>query len=219
MSGDEAQWKGEVASLIKLGERRKGETPFQGLPPPRYIMEQLTDAQIIERVRRGETNLFSELVQRYQNKIFAYIYKIVNHKEEAEDIVQETFIKVYKNLNSFEADRKFSSWLYRISHNETINYLKKNKKVNALYYEGNDYLLNSLKTEKNLIKELILEEDDQHLKNALEKLPIKYKEVIILKYLEEKSYEEIAQILHKPIATVGTLINRAKIQLKKLLNT
>lgn len=181
-------------------------------------MEELTDNQIIERVRRGETNLFNELVLRYQNKIFAYIYKIVNHKEEAEDIVQETFIKVYKNLNSFDADKKFSSWLYRISHNETINYLKKNKKVNVLYYEDNSYLLNLLKTEKNLIKELIIEEDDQKLKTALKKLPLKYKEVIVLKYLEDKSYEEIAQILHKPIATVGTLINRAKSQLKKILN-
>jgi RNA polymerase sigma-70 factor (ECF subfamily) len=181
-------------------------------------MEQLTDSQIIERIRNGETNLFSELVQRYQNKIFAYVYKIVNHKEEAEDIVQETFIKVYKNLNSFEADRKFSSWLYRISHNETINYLKKNKKGTEVYYEGDEYLFNTLKSEKNLIKELMIVEDLDLVKKALAELPLKYKEVIILKYLEERSYEEIAQILHKPMATVGTLINRAKNQLKNLLN-
>jgi RNA polymerase sigma-70 factor (ECF subfamily) len=180
-------------------------------------MDQLTDSQIIEKVKAGETELFSELVQKYQNKIFAYVYKIVNHKEEAEDIVQETFIKVYKNLNSFDADRKFSSWLYRISHNETINYLKKNKKVTTLYYQEGDYLFNSLKYEKDLIKELITKEDDQRLKMVLEKLPFKYKEVIILKYLEDKSYEEIAQILNKPINTIGTLINRAKKHLKELL--
>lgn len=180
-------------------------------------MEQLTDAQIIEKVRKGETNLFSELVLRYQNKIFAYIYKIVNQKEEAEDVVQETFIKVYKNINSFDADRKFSSWIYRISHNEAINHLKKYRKATVLSYDGSEYLLNSLKTERNLIKELINSEDYQVLKTALDKLPLKYKEVIILKYLEEKSYEEISQILEKPIATVGTLINRAKAQLKNLL--
>lgn len=180
-------------------------------------MDQLTDTQIIEKVRNGETELFGELVSRYQNKIFAYVYKIVNHKEEAEDIVQETFIKVYKNLNSFDADRKFSSWLYRISHNETINYLKKHKRVTMLYYEEGDYLFNSLKYEKDLIKELIIKEDDQQLKKALGKLPLKYKDVIILKYLEDRSYEEIAQILNKPINTVGTLINRAKKQLKELL--
>lgn len=180
-------------------------------------MDQLTDAQIIERVRKGEINLFTELVQRYQNKLFAYVYKIVNHKEEAEDIIQEVFIKVYKNLNSFEADKKFSSWIYRISHNETINFLKKFKKGTVLYYEGDDYLLKSLKTETNLIKELINLEDDQKLKKALQKLPAKYKEVIILKYLEDKSYEEIALILQKPINTVGTLINRAKSQLKQLI--
>jgi RNA polymerase sigma-70 factor, ECF subfamily len=181
-------------------------------------MEQLTDIQIIERVRNGETNLFSELVLRYQNKIFAYVYKIVNHKEEAEDIVQESFIKVYKNLNSFDADRKFSSWLYRISHNEAINYLKKNRKGNTLYYEGDEFLMNSLRVDKDFIHDLIIGEDDKMLKSALEKLPDKYKEVIILKYLEEKSYEEISEILQKPVSTVGTLINRAKSQLKNLLN-
>jgi len=180
-------------------------------------MEQLTDAQLIERIRNGEMNLFSELVLRYQNKLFAYVYRLVGHKEEAEDVLQEIFIKVYKNLNSFEADRKFSSWIYRISHNEAINFLKKNRKVLVLYYEDDDYLLKKLKTDNNFLKDIITTETSQQLKKVLAKLPPKYQEVIILKYLEEKSYEEIAVILHKPINTVGTLLNRAKSQLKKLL--
>jgi len=181
-------------------------------------MENLSEQEIIKKVRAGQTELFGQLVQKYQNKIFGYIYKIVGHKEEAEDIVQETFIKVYKNLNSFDADRKFSSWLYRISHNEAINYIKKNKRNAELYFEDNDYLFNQLKYEKDLLRELTVKEDFNNLKKALAKLPLKYREVIVLKYLEEKSYEEIAKILKQPINTIGTRLRRAKKNLQELIS-
>ena len=173
----------------------------------------LTDEKLVEIVREKNTELFGEIVQRYQNKIYSYIKRLINSREDAEDVTQEVFIKVYKNLYGFDIKKKFSPWIYRIAHNEAVNYIKKKSYFKILSIDQNEFLKNTMTQTEDLIEKIIKNENSRKLRELLDKLSFKYKEVLVLKYYEEKSYEEISDIIRKPVNTVGTMINRAKSQL------
>lgn len=175
---------------------------------------QISDNELVEIVRTKNQELFAEIIKRYQQKLFYYVNRLINHADEAEDIVQDVFIKVYINLNGYDARLKFSSWIYRIAHNEAVNWLRKNTRYQKESIEQSEYLENTLSDNHNIIDTLDLKADLEKVSSAIQKLPDKYKEVLILKFIEEKSYEEIADILRKPINTIGVLINRARKQLK-----
>jgi RNA polymerase sigma-70 factor (ECF subfamily) len=177
----------------------------------------MTDEELVEVVRSKDKELFFEVVNRYQNKIFAYISRLIGDRSEAEDLTQDVFIKVYKNLFGFDVKRKFSSWIYRIAHNESVNYLKKKSYFKILSIEQNEFLKNTMTSTENLIEKIIQKESSKKIKELLGKLSFKYKEVLILRYFEEKSYEEIGDITRRPVSTVGTMINRAKSQLEKIM--
>ncbi|MFH1781589.1 MAG: RNA polymerase sigma factor [Patescibacteria group bacterium] len=154
---------------------------------------------------------YEKLVRKYQSKILNYIKRISGvPMEEAEDIAQEVFLKVYQNLNAFDQNKKFSSWLFSIAHNETISYWRKNKKrLNDPDIED-EHLEYFLKDEFNTDEKVDNQKLKEDLEVALKKLPIKYREVVQLKYFYDYSYEEISDIIKKPTATVGTLLSRAK---------
>jgi RNA polymerase sigma-70 factor (ECF subfamily) len=159
------------------------------------------------------------IVRKYEAPLMRYIRRITNVSlEDAEDLLQETFIKVYTNLNGFDTSLKFSSWIYRIAHNEVISNFRKLKvrpeKINS---EINGDVLKKIKSELNIEKEIDQKILKEKLVNLIDQLDIKYREVIILKYLESKSYEEISDIIKKPVNTVGTLINRAKNKLNNII--
>ena len=132
----------------------------------------------------------------------------------AEDIVQNSFIKAYRNLYSFNTKKRFSSWIYRIVHNEAINQIKKQKKIISL--DDNKFLLETLFTNEDIQLDFEKKEISENIQKCLNKLPIKYSEPLILFFLEEKSYTEISDILRIPVNTVGTRIKRGKIYLKKI---
>lgn len=138
--------------------------------------------------------------------------------EDAEDILQEVFIKTYENLNDFDQDLKFSSWIYRITYNHTISYYRKHKaKMQTLSLEDNEVLIEKLRSEFNLTENVdkkILKEKIQEFLSQLDK---KYRDVLILKYLEDKDYNEISNILRKPPGTIATLLNRAKGKFREIL--
>lgn len=166
---------------------------------------------------------FGELVERYETKLLRYIQRLTTlSKNHAEDILQEVFIKIYKNLNNFNAKLKFSSWAYRITHNETINQIKKIKRQNDLPLEteneDEENLINILESETNIEEEAIQKETGAAVRKTLNKLPIKYREVLVLYYLEHKDYNEISDILRKPQGTIATLLRRAKSKFKSLYN-
>lgn len=163
-------------------------------------------------------NNFSFIVERYQKKLLFYIRRISGVSEEdAEDMLQEIFVKMYTNLNSFNADLKFSSWAYRISHNHVIStYRKKQARPQGVSFDAEEGLLQKLVSDLNLEVELDRKLLREHIYTLFQKMPVKYREVLVLKYFEEKSYDEIADILKKPVGTVGTLLNRAKKQFKLL---
>jgi len=180
-------------------------------------IQKIPDEELVERARHDNQEAFSEIVKRYQNKIYSYASRLVGNRDEAEDLTQEVFIKVYKNLYGFDIKRKFSSWIYRIAHNESVNHIKKRSYFKILSIEQNEFLKNTMSSTENLIEEIIQKESSEKIRKLLDKISFKYKEVLVLRYFEEKSYEEMSDILRIPTNTVGTLINRAKGQLEQIV--
>lgn len=182
-----------------------------------YLINQYqkySDEQLVEIIRSTNHDLYQEIIIRYQNKIRSYLYRLVGDREDAEDLSQEVFLKAYQNLQGFDLSKRFSPWIYRIAHNEAVNFLKKKSRFKLISIDASEFLQNTLGFSQKIEENIIKDEEIKNLKSNIDKLPIKYKEVIILKYFEEKSYEEISDILRLPVNTVGTLINRAKGKLK-----
>jgi len=169
-----------------------------------------TDEQLVALSLKNQEYYWC-LMTRYEDKLLHYILKISNFgREDAEDILQEVFIKVYENLNDFDTSWKFSNWIYRITHNITISAYRK-KKVNPQLvswdYEG---LNNLIESTSNIEKDAFQNLSYESILKIISRLPLKYKEVLILKFMENKDYQEISDILHKPMGTIATLIRRAK---------
>jgi len=182
--------------------------------------ENLSDLQLVQLSLKDHRN-FEYLMERYEPLLLRYMKRIANvGREEAEDLLQDIFIKVYKNLNGFDQKLKFSSWIYRIAHNEIVNqaYKKKVRSATTSLNEGNEHLLKQgdWKEENNAHFGLESRETSERMRAALMELPVKYREVLILKFFEVKSYREISDILKKPEGTIATLINRAKKKFKKI---
>lgn len=169
----------------------------------------LSDEDLIELVKSKDQELYEEIVKRYQAKLLRYAETIVRSSDQAADVVQQAFIKAFTNLHGFNRNKKFSSWIYRIVHNEAINQIKKYRKEHSL--ERNDWP-EDIFTDKSQAAQEKLEgkEIKNAINQALDKLPIKYRSVLTLSYLEDKSYEEISDILKIPTNTVGTRISRGK---------
>lgn len=177
---------------------------------------QLSDEEIISRVQNGDVDLFSVVIFRYKEKISRYARKFLSETEDINDIIQDIFIKTYINVNAFDPKRKFSSWLYRIAHNELVNHLKKHSKRKVLSLFDFDTVL-PIKHGTDYLEEMVREEFKEKINKFLDKLEPKYKEPVILYYLQEFSYQEIADIMEIPVSTVGVRINRAKNIMKSLL--
>ena len=173
--------------------------------------ERCVNKDDIELIRLSLENLdyFSCLYQRYEAELLRYIKRIsgIGH-DESEDILQEAFIKIWRNLNEFNSDMKASSWIYRIVHNETVSHIRKKKSFGKDKTHDIELFRNILAEDQEI--HLDTEERFDSVQKVLEKLPMKYKEVLVLKFLEKKSYIEISDILKIPEGTVAIRINRAK---------
>jgi len=176
----------------------------------------------IELVRKAllEPEDFGVLIERYETKLMRYVMAFTNlDHQSAEDILQETFIKTYKNLNGFNQSLTFSSWIYRIARNEALNYLKKHKNKNiSLDAEDqeNMALINILASDENTQLKVSNQETSAKVREVLNLLKDDYREVLVLKFLEDYDYSEISTILKKPLGTVGVLIGRAKDAFRQL---
>ncbi|MGB9883210.1 MAG: RNA polymerase sigma factor [Microgenomates group bacterium] len=173
-------------------------------------MKNLTDEQLVEKIKIDK-DLFEILIDRYQKKLEKYVFYLINRKDELDDIVQEIFIKVFINLNSFNTKKKFSSWFFRIAHNQVVNFFKKYKKTLSLKDQ-----LKIIADDKDIEEEIEKKEIEKILKKCLDKISLDYKEIILLYYFENLSYEEISDTLKIPPGTVATKLSRAKKFLKKL---
>jgi len=175
-----------------------------------------TDAELVALALENQEFL-SLLIKRYERKLIAYILRLTSVGfEEAEDILQDVFIKIYKNLNAFDPELKFSSWAYRIAHNEAISHFRKRKsRPEKVSIETQSEVLTKLTDDLDLAKDM----DNQYLRRAIDKvlgaLDENYREVLVLKFFEEKDYREMSDILEKPMGTIASLVNRAKQKFKE----
>jgi len=177
------------------------------------VISNLSDEEIAEVVRTKDKEAYAEIIKRYQTKLMRYASYIMGDDHMGADVVQEGFIKAYVNLNGFNSKKKFSSWIYRIVHNQAMNVVKKYNKETPLL-DNIDY-----KSDENIEKEFEQKETIDKVRSCLNQIPIIYSEPLNLFYVEEKSYEEISDILQIPIGTVATRISRAKIIMKKICLT
>lgn len=175
-----------------------------------------TDEELVSLSLKDQ-EYFGCLVSRYEEKMLRYIRRISGvNVQNAEDILQDIFIKVYRNLNDFDQDLKFSSWLYRIAHNQVISeFRKKQARPQLIGGEDIENFIHSVASTINIANETDEKILRSQVEKILEKIDLKYREALVLHYLEGKNYQEISDILRKPMGTVATLINRAKKNFKK----
>lgn len=182
---------------------------------PNFDAKNKTDEQLVGLVRTNP-DFYYFLMQRYEEKILRYVRRIANvSKEVSEDLVQEIFLKAYENINDFDDSLKFSSWLYRIAHNHVISHWRKHKNEKLLSWDADDNFKNMFESDDDLTRELDQKITAERMREVLDKLKPAYREVLVLRYMEDKDYIEIGDILKKPVGTIGTLILRAKKELKK----
>jgi len=170
----------------------------------------LKDEEIVQSIRSGKVGLFGILINRYESKIGRYAKKFISDKEDISDVLQDIFIKAYTNIQSFDTKRKFSSWLYRIAHNELVNAIKKRKKQSLPFFDLDTFFPYGFFNHDNINQKIDNQEIRKTIDQCLDKLEPKYREPIILYYVEELTYEEISDIMQIPISTVGVRIKRAK---------
>jgi RNA polymerase sigma-70 factor (ECF subfamily) len=176
--------------------------------------KRLSDEEVVEKVKEDK-EAYAEIVKRYEEKLKRYVKYLIGEGE-VDEVVQETMIKVYVNLQGFETKKgKFSSWIYRIAHNEAMNKVKKKKHLSL---EFNDWLKEVLPGKVNVEKEYEKKEEKELVRRCLKSLEFKYRSVLSLYYLEDKSYEEISEILRLPVGTVGIRLKRGKERLKQICN-
>lgn len=175
-----------------------------------------TDEAIALRVQDGEAEAFGLLMTRYEPKLMRYARKFLLDPDDAADIVQDVFLKTYENIRSFDATRRFSPWIYRIAHNEFVNDLKKRSSHKTTFTIDFDTLFPTLAAIDTADSAALDRDTRETLEKYLAKIDPKYREPLILYYLEEMDYRAIADILHIPVSTVGVRLMRGKTQLQKL---
>lgn len=178
--------------------------------------KELNDNEIVAKSLEN-LDYFSCLYKRYEPELLRYIKRISGlDTEESQDVLQESFIKIWRNLNEYDAGLKFSSWIYRVVHNETVSCIRKKKSFGKDKTIDYELLRNILSEESESFPD-----KEQEITDALgflDRMDFKYKEVLVLKFLENRSYEEISDILKIPEGTVAIRISRGKKILHKLLN-
>ena len=183
---------------------------------------QLTDEELISRFQAGDEGAFEEIVNRYADRLLKFAYRFVLDREEAEDIVQDTFLKVYQNRHAYREIAKFSTWIYTITGNlaKTILRKRKNRKMfpfSRTTSEDNDKEIEYPSTERPPDTKLAGEIEEQIIQRAIIKLPEHFRTVIILRDIQDLSYEEISNIIDAPLRTVKSRINRARLRLQEEL--
>lgn len=181
-------------------------------------LETLSDEALAEVLQSDDTDAVARalgiIMERYEAKMLRYANRFLTHYEDRQDAVQDVFIKVYQNIRSFRVSERFSPWIYRIAHNTFINVIKKQKREQVSAIDADTFFSWGLSDETaTLHHESKLDRD--LLERGLAEIDVKYREVLVLYYFEEKSYKEIADIMHIPIATVGVRLKRGRDILEK----
>lgn len=180
-----------------------------------------TDQEIVQH-SLTEKQSFAELINRYEQKLRRYVARLgVRTKDDQDDVLQNTFLKVYRNLNSYDPDLPFSSWIYRITRNEAISWYRQQRVRPEGYVVADSDEVLALVAETADSPEVVFDKAlaAADVSRALVTLEEKYREVLILRYFEHKEYDEISDIMQIPLGSVGTLLYRGKKKLAAALNS
>ncbi len=177
----------------------------------------MSDEELALRVSK-DAAAFGYLMERYEGKLMSYIQRKSNvTREGAEDLLQESFLKAFRNINNFDAHLSFSSWIYRIVHNQTISgWRKSSVRPEGHTVPVDDEFMDRFQADGDITLDIDREILGDHVQQIIIQMDEKYRNALILRFMEDKSYEEISDILRKPPGTVATYISRAKKQFKKL---
>jgi RNA polymerase sigma-70 factor, ECF subfamily len=196
--------------------------------PPISVLDlaNLPDADVVALAQKGREPAFRELIRRYERPVFSLVYRMVRDRELSEDLTQDTFIKVLNHIDKYRSEFKFSSWLFKIANNVAIDHLRR-RQLDTVSMEGSPHATNSdiaeatsfeLATQgETPLQELEARELGSEIERAIARLRPEYRACILLRHVEDKSYEEIAATLDLPLGTVKTYIHRARHELRTLL--
>lgn len=174
------------------------------------MARELRDEEIVGLILSGDHESFGLLMDRYEKKLERYARSLTKDESTAADAVQSTFIKAYVNLRGFNRSRKFSSWIYRIAHNESFNLIRKDKITIPLPETWDP------PSEEDVEETAVQKGVEAMVQKCLDEMPAMYAEVIFLYHMEGRSYEEISDILRLPLGTIATRIRRARALMRKL---
>ena len=176
----------------------------------------IEDQHYINLVLNGNTNSFATLVDRYKDMVYTLAVKMLNNKEEAEEIAQDTFIKIYNALNKFKGESKFSTWVYKITYNTCLDALKKKKKINNVSYIE-DFSEHQTKALEEILDSIDEKERNQTIQDCLEELPSDEAFLLTLYYFDDQSVEEIAKVINISTDNVKVKLFRTRKKLATIL--
>ena len=179
------------------------------------VTQEYSDEKLAKLIQEGDVEKFGLLMERYSAKLFRYGKKFLSNDDNIEDVVQDVFIKTYQNIKSFDITQRFSPWIYRIAHNTYINAIKKQNSGPMYLFDFDTLVSHTVVEENPIIKEREQKEIKEVVDKGLKEIEPKYREILVLYYIEDFSYKEIADILQIPVGTVGVRIMRAKEILKE----
>lgn len=179
-------------------------------------MTKLSDQHYIDEIIGGNSNAFAVIVDRYKDLIFSLALKMVKNREEAEEVAQDTFIKIFNSLDKFKGESKFSTWIYKVTYNTCLDRIKRNKKD-----EGNitidDFSEHLFKTMENALSKMVEEERKKSIQDCLNLLPSEEGFLLTLFYFEDQSLEEIAKIMNITANNVKVKLYRSRQKLASIL--
>ncbi len=203
--------------------RQRKSSPFPAdAKEAKRLDSRSEDSRLIKAALAGDDCAYSQLMHKYHDAIFSFIFRMVHDHEQVEDLTQEAFIKAFSSLKNFNEEFAFSTWLYKIATNNCIDYIRRRKLQTysidkPIESKDSDYTFELPDDSYEADKELISGQRARLLQQAIDQLPEKYRRVILLRHSEERSYEEIAKMLKIPIGTVKAHIFRARELLYKQL--
>lgn len=194
--------------------------------PPRVDLAPKTDQEIVALARAGEEAAYRELIRRYERPLFSLLFRMVRDRELAEDLEQETFVKALNAIESYRPEFKFSSWIFKIANNAAIDHLRR-RELDTLSLEGSPQAETPEAIEATALQiggrqesplaEVEARELGGQIEAAIAQLRPEYRSCILLRHVEGRAYEEIAEILNLPLGTVKTYIHRARNELRQAL--
>ncbi|HCT58506.1 MAG TPA: hypothetical protein DGD08_14975 [Gemmatimonas aurantiaca] len=208
-----------------------GRTALVGLALPERMpildeLGTLPDADVVRLAQQGRELAFRELVRRYERPVFSLVYRMVRDRETAEDLAQDSFIKVLNHIDRYSPEFKFSSWLFKIANNVAIDHLRR-RRVETISMDGSPHAATASEVEatslelqseqESALDEIEAKELGSAIERAIASLRPEYRACIMLRHVEGRSYEEIATTLDLPLGTVKTYIHRARHELRRAL--